>query len=520
MTIAALMLALIASTPAAEADAKPIILDFHSAHCGPCQQMRPEIDRLVDKGYPVKAVDVDKAPDLAQRYRVSAVPTFIVVDARGRALARTEGYQPAGQIADLYRQARAKLASTRPAEVQDDAVADAEDAAPATAEADPDADAEQPAAARENSKPWETVVRIKVHGPNSIGFGSGTIIHSTPEESIILTCAHIFHLEGGPQNQTTPAKFPRKISIDLFDGNLRGQMVHPVETVAGKAVDYDFTHDVGLIVIRPGRRLPASPVVPQGWKPRAGDGMTTVGCSQGNDATAWSTKVVQPHFGARSDGRPAYAGTLCVSAPYQGRSGGGLYTGDGYVAGVCDFADYENNRGIYAAPESIHGLLFRNNLQALYTPGANPSGPMLVKGRPATRPGAESITYRGQSPDRAEAPAARPRAKTIPMPRPELLGIDPPAALAAAAEGRGRARGSWTPAGRDRAEGDEPRAPASASTAELQMAPAVADDAPALEPAPDEPTTPAPAPKPPARGKWHAVKPANPDRLTDGPDGR
>jgi len=519
MTIAALLLALIASTPAAEADAKPIILDFHSAHCGPCQQMRPEIERLVDKGYPVKAVDVDKAPDLAQRYRVSAVPTFIVVDARGRALARTEGFQPAGQIATLYRQARAKLADPRragaPAEADgpaEDAPAGAETEAEAVAVADPDAGSRRPAPGRENPKPWETVVRIKVHGPNSIGFGSGTIIHSTPEESIILTCAHIFHLEGGPQAQPAPAKFPRKISIDLFDGNLRGQMVHPVETVAAKAVDYDFTHDVGLIVIHPGRRLPASPVVPTGWQPRAGDGMTTVGCSQGNDATAWSTKVVEPNFGAPGDGRPAYQGTLCLSAPYQGRSGGGLYTGDGYVAGVCDFADYENNRGIYAAPASIHRMLARNSLQALYTPGTNPSGPLLVKDRPASRPGAESITYRGQSPDRADGPA-RQRPKTITMPRPELLGIEEPAVVAAA-DGRARNRGSWTPAPRDRAEGDA----AEASTAELRMDPAVVDDAPALEPAPAD--APTPAPKPPARGKWHAVKPANLDRTADLLDGR
>ena len=505
MTIAALMLALIASTPAAEADARATILDFTSTHCGPCQQMRPEIERLIDKGYPVKAVDIDRDQALAQRYRVSAVPTFIVVDGKGRALARTEGYQPAGQIATLYRQARAKLAAARPAEEQ---VADAEDAPPAEEAdaADPEESAGRegrPAAAatRENPKPWETVVRIKVHGPNSVGFGSGTIIYSTPEESIILTCAHIFHLEGG--QQATPARFPRKISVDLFDGNLRGQMVHPVETVAGKAIDYDFTHDVGLILIRPGHRLPASPVVPKGWEPKVGTGLTTVGCSQGNDATAWSTRVVQPNFGAVSNGHAGYSGTLCVSAPKQGRSGGGLYTGDGYVAGVCDFADYEQDRGIYASPASIHRMLAKNNLQALYDRNADASGLMLVKG-----PGSAPAVVRGQSPDRAEV-AARPRAKPITMPKPELLGIREPAAVASA-EGRPRGRRSWTPAAPDRSEEGSAEA-APGSTAELQMDPAVADDAPALEsPAEAAP----PAPTPPVRGKWHAVKPAGAPRTT------
>ena len=58
-----------------------------------------------------------------------------------------------------------------------------------------------------NPKPWETVVRIKMHLSDSEwGFGSGTIIHSTAEESIILTCAHIFRIKG--RAQPTPAELP------------------------------------------------------------------------------------------------------------------------------------------------------------------------------------------------------------------------------------------------------------------------------------------------------------------------
>ena len=147
-----------------------------------------------------------------------------------------------------------------------------------------------------NPNPWETVVRIKVKGQGSIGFGSGTIIDSTPEESIILTCAHIFKLEG--RQQAPPARFPREIAIDLFDGQLSSQqppMVHYAnETYPGKAIDYDFARDVGLIRIRPGRKLPHSRVVPAHWKPKERMRMTTVGCSEGHDATAWSTMILNP----------------------------------------------------------------------------------------------------------------------------------------------------------------------------------------------------------------------------------
>ena len=50
--------------------------------------------------------------------------------------------------------------------------------------------------------------RIKMHLSSSEwGFGSGTIIHSTAEESIILTCAQVFRIKGRQQPQ--PEGLPR-----------------------------------------------------------------------------------------------------------------------------------------------------------------------------------------------------------------------------------------------------------------------------------------------------------------------
>ena len=57
-----------------------------------------------------------------------------------------------------------------------------------------------------------------------------------------------------------------------------------------------------------------------------------------------------------------------MTAPKQGRSGGGLFTTDGYVAGVCNFAEPRGDHGLYATPRSIYSLLDRNNLMALYAP--------------------------------------------------------------------------------------------------------------------------------------------------------
>lgn len=508
MKLAALMLALIATTPARASD-RPVILDFTSAHCGPCRQMRPEIEVLVRKGYPIQAIDVDKDRSTAERYDVTGVPTFIVVDAKGRSLARVEGYRPAAEIATLYRKAKEKLGPATPAVEDAPPAAAAEEVASAEEDAPPAATPEDAPESGKAPKPWQTVVRIKVFAKNAVGFGSGTIIHSTPDEAIILTCAHIFHLEDGPQ--APPSKFPRKIAIDLFDGNLsgpRGQTVHPTETLVGQAIDYDFTRDVGLIRIKPGRRLPSSPVVPAGWKPKVGMPLTTVGCSQGQDATAWSTKVVDPNpSGERPEGHPYYEGTLCVNAPKQGRSGGGLYTVDGYVAGVCDFADYQRNRGYYAAPSSIHRILAKNGLQSLYTPGVDrpntgPAGTLMASnGRAGARTRNEPETLRFQSPDRPEA-----KGKTITMPKPEILGIREPVATNTedipAAE---KPRRAW----------NAPSKPAKRPemlAADMQMDPSVADE-PAADPLPDAP--PAPAPRMASSGKWHAVKQAPVARRTE-----
>ncbi|HEX8201440.1 MAG TPA: thioredoxin domain-containing protein, partial [Isosphaeraceae bacterium] len=374
MTIATLVLALLTAADG-ERTARPVLLDFHAAWCGPCQKMRPEVEALVQKHYPVRSIDIDADAELARRYDVTSVPTFIVVDPQGRSLARTEGYQPAGQLAELYHKARAKLPATASAPPVASPRAESE----SESESDEAVETSNPGP---NPEPWKTVVRIKVHGSHSIGFGSGTIIRSTPEETIILTCAHIFHIEGA-RTQPHPRRFPRQITVDLFDGRLRGQVVRPVATVRGEALDYDFTSDVGLIVIRPGRALAAARVVPMTWQPRANMRMTTVGCSEGNDATAWTTRITNPQIRGAVAGRPSYEAIECLHAPKQGRSGGGLFTDDGFVAGVCDFADPNNNRGLYASPQSIRRMLDRNELTVCYQPAASPSRPgaLLAKAR-------------------------------------------------------------------------------------------------------------------------------------------
>ena len=517
MTIASLLLALIVTTAADTNGGEPVLLDFHADWCSPCQTMRPEVEKLVRKGYPVKSIDIDKHPEISERYGIKAVPSFLIVDAQGRALTKKmSGVMPASQLATFYNETKAKL----PPSVEPDPV---DQDLPAPVQARESREAEPVSASKPlvNPLPWQTVVRIKIHTSNSEwAFGSGTIISSNADETIILTCAHIFRLKGRAQPKD-PRDFPVPISVDLFDGQLTGRQPAMVrcseKDVVGQAIDYDFTNDVGLIRIKPGRRLPASRVVPPDWQPKTGMTMFTVGCSHGNDATAWDTKILDPHVSMSNTGtKQSFATIKCANQPKEGRSGGGLYTTDGYVAGVCDFADPSEHVGLYAVPEAIHRILDRNQMMALYRRGGDRPDTMLAS---ANRPRAGAATatrVRGQSPSEPELTAINREDVTIPPP--SMFGIKADTTLAntkAGQWGGNPTRSQRTTRRPEVSNGDgvDPGArPNEALTTDLAIDPAGENkDIEAPFPPPARPAKPPAMPGPATATKWKSATQALPE---------
>ncbi|XXG65142.1 hypothetical protein AAC387_Pa05g2921 [Persea americana] len=79
---------------------KPVLVDFYATWCGPCQYMGPILDQvsvsLKDKIQVVK-IDTEKYTSVADKYRIQALPTFIIFK-DGEPCDRFEGALPADQL--------------------------------------------------------------------------------------------------------------------------------------------------------------------------------------------------------------------------------------------------------------------------------------------------------------------------------------------------------------------------------------------------------------------------------------
>lgn len=374
----AVALTLPAATPTA---GETVLLDFTASWCGPCRTMQPIVDSLAQAGYPVRKVDIDQQKDLAARYHVTQVPSFVMV-VDGKEVDRVVGVTSRGRLEQMLQRASVsrpgqgavgawaqspdqsigppnqRLAQQSPGQLSpiqqspdvpfhlSPAVASSHQPLPGSSYTGSSGstgptDVKQPA---------QSAVRIKVEDATGHSYGTGTIIDVRQGEALVLTCGHIFRESQG--------KGP--ISVDLFYGSTH-------VTLKGHLISFDPDHrDLGFVSIRTDLPLQVTKVAPAGLSVHPGQRVVSLGCDNGQAPTAKSTHVT-------AVGR--YAGPPNIEAagmPVEGRSGGGLLNEQGQLIGVCYSADPEYDEGLYAGIASIHAELDRLGLQDVYQQSTAP----------------------------------------------------------------------------------------------------------------------------------------------------
>lgn len=78
----------------------PVLLDFWATWCGPCKTLGPELEKRARAGrgrFLLAKIDIDRNPELAQAFRVQAVPTVLAI-AQGRLVDGFQGALPGPEL--------------------------------------------------------------------------------------------------------------------------------------------------------------------------------------------------------------------------------------------------------------------------------------------------------------------------------------------------------------------------------------------------------------------------------------
>jgi len=79
---------------------KPMVIDFYADWCGPCKMLAPVLDEIEKKhqgNVIFKRINVDEEVELAQEFKVEAIPTLMFVTPRGEYVTMM-GYHEAPDI--------------------------------------------------------------------------------------------------------------------------------------------------------------------------------------------------------------------------------------------------------------------------------------------------------------------------------------------------------------------------------------------------------------------------------------
>lgn len=192
--------------------------------------------------------------------------------------------------------------------------------------------------------------------------GTGTVIASVDGETLVLTAAHVVRGRDpliielhrynlGLENRDAPGPWPRVI---------------PAQVAAS-----DPTADVAILRVRKMEALPYVARILDSGKdgaPEEWSSVTSVGIDLGSRLSSWNSVLVETariKLGESDQTRPFL---ITARTPEHGRSGGGLFTAEGRLIGVCvGHAEMVKGRrmGVFSSIDNARRLIRENDLTAV-----------------------------------------------------------------------------------------------------------------------------------------------------------
>jgi len=79
---------------------KRILVDFYADWCGPCRMLGSVLENIND--IEILKVNVDKYPDIAQRYMVMSIPTLLLMD-NGKVIKNNVGFMNEEELKEFIK---------------------------------------------------------------------------------------------------------------------------------------------------------------------------------------------------------------------------------------------------------------------------------------------------------------------------------------------------------------------------------------------------------------------------------
>ena len=333
----AIILVLLSCATAAAQTGKLQLYFFTNPGCGPCRQVEPELEQLHREGFSVMKINTSMHPDWTRRFRVTKTPT-VVLCSGNTVVASHSGFIDAGTMRGWFQSANSNLRQTQPSSQAKAASNKSSTIHKGTIQ--PKNELEELA--------MQATVRLKIDDPEGTSYATGTIIHAFENEALVLTCGHVFRDSDG------------KGEISAEYGFLENQ----IRNTVGELIFYDAdARDIGLVAIKTDGSVKPVSVAAANQPITASQSIFSIGCDHGERPTIRRSEIIRQ---AKYDGVKK---TEIVGRPVNGRSGGGLFTADGKLIGVCNAAVVDVDEGVYVALDTIHWQFEQARLAHLFSPG-------------------------------------------------------------------------------------------------------------------------------------------------------